>query len=179
MKLARLQVHHLESALAGLERLHAVFLLLPSFEKGTAPCMPFLVRSGLSRCAFATRRCTARLPARLRTTCFAAADKQRADLLKGVAPDNRIAVSRALEQAERAAAQWVVAFSDFLAPPAAAEALQCIERLSGVSGLPWGGYVQVLFGCAQLVLRHRSNYVSVLSGAQKLLPEARVGPIAV
>ena len=41
----------------------------------------------------------------------------------------------------------VLAFSDFLAPPAAAEALQCIERLSGVSGLPWGGYVQVCTGC--------------------------------
>ena len=173
--------------------------------------MPLLARSGLSRCAFATRRCAAPAPAlaRLRTACFAAADRQRADLLKGVAADNRIAVSRAIEQAERAAARWVpavlncskfplakvgakrkscssgvasaplpqagcgrssslsgeawawsqglpddiiillqvLAFSDFLAPPAAAEALQCIERLSGVSGLPWGGYVQVCTGC--------------------------------
>ena len=87
------------------------------------------------------------MPVRFHTSCFAAADRQRADLLKGVAPDNRIAVSRAIEQAERAAAQWVLAFSDFLAPPAAAEALQCIERLSGVSGLPWGGYAQVCTGC--------------------------------
>ena len=141
--------------------------------------MPSLARSGLSCCAFATRRCTAQSPAhpRLRTACFAAADKQRADLLKGVAPDNRIAVSRTLEQAERAAAQWVVAFSDFLAPPAAAEALQCIERLSGVSGLPWGGYVQVLPGCAQLVSRHVGKTLTdTLAKPRSLLPSACIEP---
>ena len=60
----------------------------------------------------------------------------------------------------------VLAFSDFLAPPAKAEALQCIERLSGVSGLPWGGYVQVCTRCHYGLPRAARR----LSGT----PEARV-----
>lgn len=73
----------------------------------------------------------------------AAVDSKRADLFKGVSPDNRIAVAQTVERAERAAAQWGTAQSDFLVPTAASEALGCIARLSGVSALPWGGYAQV------------------------------------
>ncbi len=103
------------------------------------PCLLFA--PGLLRCAALGRPRTPR-PARARLCC-AAAGAARGDLLKGVAPDNRIAVSRALDQAERAAAQWATAHSDFFPPPAAAEALACIARLSGVAAVPWGGYAQV------------------------------------
>ena len=105
--------------------------------------MPQLVLPGLSCCTVLRRQCSARFARSVHRPVCAAVDSKRADLFKGVSSDNRIAVAQTVERAERAAAQWGTAHSDFLVPTAASEALGCIARLSGVSALPWGGYAQV------------------------------------
>ncbi|PSC68957.1 photosystem II S4 domain [Micractinium conductrix] len=66
----------------------------------------------------------------------------RGDLLRGVDADNREAVARIVEQAQRAADSWSVAWSDFYTPPVVADALVVLQRMADVGGLPWGGYPQ-------------------------------------
>lgn len=66
----------------------------------------------------------------------------RDDLLRGVNADNREAVARILEQAERAVDSWTVVHSDFCTPPVAADAQGALARMSDVVAVTWGGYPQ-------------------------------------
>eukprot|EP00898_Chlorokybus_atmophyticus_P004531 jgi/Chlat1/5079/Chrsp33S00383 len=65
---------------------------------------------------------------------------EKEELLKGVDKDNRNAVVRALEQAERAVDRWVITHTDFLTPPALADARRAVNRLGGVACVATGGY---------------------------------------
>lgn len=51
-------------------------------------------------------------------------------------------VARILEQAQRAAQRWEVAYTPFLSPPLAADALAALAQLPDVVGVAWGGYPQ-------------------------------------
>jgi photosystem II S4 domain protein len=64
----------------------------------------------------------------------------REEILKGV--ENRDAVVRAIDQAERAIRTWEVVLSDFLSPPELAEIQLMFGRLTEVHLLAWGGYPQ-------------------------------------
>lgn len=60
--------------------------------------------------------------------------------LTSLPPDLRDDVARVLELADRAAASWTTAASDFLRPPTAAAALDALAPLADVAGVAWGGY---------------------------------------
>lgn len=57
----------------------------------------------------------------------AAAASVRDDLLRGVDAENRDAVARIVEQAQRAADSWTVVFSDFHTPPVVADAVMVLQ----------------------------------------------------
>lgn len=76
---------------------------------------------------------------RRRIVCLAS---PREDLLRGVSADNRDAVARIVEQAERALESWTVVHSDFHSPPVVAEALAVLGRMSDTVAVAWGGYPQ-------------------------------------
>jgi photosystem II S4 domain protein len=98
-----------------------------------------------ARC-FAASTALPRHPAAL--ACLTAARRgvaaaaARDDALRGVDPDHREAVARALELAERASDSWEILHTAFLAPPAQADALVALRRLADVAAVPWGGYPQ-------------------------------------
>lgn len=60
-------------------------------------------------------------------TSTATAASVRDDLLRGVDADNRDAVARVVEQAQRAADSWTTLHTDFLTPPVAADALMVLQ----------------------------------------------------
>ncbi|KAL4430767.1 hypothetical protein ABPG75_006023 [Micractinium tetrahymenae] len=78
-------------------------------------------------------------PGRCPVTSAASA---RDDLLRGVDAENRDAVARIVEQAQRAADSWTVVYSDFCTPPVVADAMMVLERMADVAAVPWGGYAQ-------------------------------------
>lgn len=51
----------------------------------------------------------------------------RDDLLRGVDAENRDAVARIVEQAQRAADSWTIVYSDFHTPPVVADAMMVLE----------------------------------------------------
>lgn len=57
----------------------------------------------------------------------ASAASARDDLLRGVDADNRDAVARIVEQAQRAADSWTVVYSDFHTPPVVADAMMVLK----------------------------------------------------
>ena len=76
---------------------------------------------------------------RRRIVCLAS---PREDLLRGVSAENRDAVARIVEHAERALDSWTVVHSDFHSPPVVAEALAVLGRMSDTVAVAWGGYPQ-------------------------------------
>ena len=64
----------------------------------------------------------------------------REELLKGV--ENREAVARIIDLAERSLKTWDVVLSDFLSPVVLAEVEQIFARLTEIELLTWGGYPQ-------------------------------------
>jgi|APGre2960657444_1045066.scaffolds.fasta_scaffold35635_2 photosystem II S4 domain protein len=69
-----------------------------------------------------------------------AASAERDAAMRGVLPEHREVVGRALEQASDASAHWEVALTDFLEPPAAADCQLAVGRLADCEARPWGGY---------------------------------------
>lgn len=57
-------------------------------------------------------------------------------------PEHRRECAKVLEKAERAAAEWSVIVTDFLAPPVVADATMVLRQLADVAVVPWGGYPQ-------------------------------------
>lgn len=51
-------------------------------------------------------------------------------------------MARILEQAQRAAQRWEVAYTNFMSPPLAADVLAALAQLPDVAGVAWGGYPQ-------------------------------------
>ncbi len=70
----------------------------------------------------------------------AASNAERDALLRGVLPEHRDVVSRAVEQAAAAAERWEVAVTDFLEPPLASDVALAVGRLADCEARPWGGY---------------------------------------
>lgn len=64
----------------------------------------------------------------------------REELLKGV--ENREAVARIIDLAERSLKTWDVVLSDFLSPLVLAEVEQIFAQLTEIELLTWGGYPQ-------------------------------------
>ena len=64
----------------------------------------------------------------------------REELLKGV--ENREAIARIIDLAEKALKTWEVATSDFLSPPVLAEVKQVFNPLTEIELIFWGGYPQ-------------------------------------
>lgn len=88
------------------------------------------------------RRVSLRLPqsAARRLTSTKAATRYE-QYLKGVDVENREAVSRILEIAERAGDRWTTDASAFAYPPVIRDALHAMQGLGAVAaGIPWGGY---------------------------------------
>jgi RNA-binding protein YlmH len=66
--------------------------------------------------------------------------EEREALLRGVLPEHRDVVGRALEQAAAAVDRWEVALTDFLEPPAASDCALAVRRLADAEARPWGGH---------------------------------------
>lgn len=64
----------------------------------------------------------------------------REELLKGV--EEREAIARIVDQAEKALKTWEVVVTDFLSPPVLAEVARVFGRLTEIEMLTWGGYPQ-------------------------------------
>lgn len=67
---------------------------------------------------------------------------RKASLLAGVDREHADIVARVLELATAAAEQWTVAHTDFLTPPARADALMSLRRLADVGAVVSGGYAE-------------------------------------
>lgn len=64
------------------------------------------------------------------------------ELLKGVDPENKAALTRLLDQAEQAIRTWELVTTDFLSPPELYEAQTVLQKLTEVDAIATGGYPQ-------------------------------------
>jgi RNA-binding protein YlmH len=60
--------------------------------------------------------------------------------LKGI--ENLDQISRVLDRSDQAIKIWEVVFTDFLSPPELAEAQTVLAKLTEVSAIAWGSYLQ-------------------------------------
>lgn len=67
---------------------------------------------------------------------------EQKDLLAGVHKDHVVSIVHILEQAKTSTERWEVTHSDFLTPPAIADALKVLKRLADVGVVVSGGYPQ-------------------------------------
>lgn len=71
-----------------------------------------------------------------------AREKDKEQLLRGVAVECRDDVARILDQAQRADASWEVVSTDFYPPPVITDAIAVIKKMPEIACKAWGGYPQ-------------------------------------
>jgi hypothetical protein len=99
-----------------------------------------LRRAALHNCTWLGRHS----PLQRRGVCTAPpqSSKDREARLQWVAPENRKDVARVVEVAERCVDRWETAFTDFLSPPVAADAMSALTGMADLTAIAWGGYPQ-------------------------------------